>query len=28
VGCNEMRRKDGVLYLKRNSGEVVSFQLK
>jgi hypothetical protein len=25
---HEMRRKDGVLYLKRNSGEVVSFQLK
>ncbi|QNP59530.1 hypothetical protein [Paenacidovorax monticola] len=28
VGCNEMRQKDNVLYLKRNSGEVVSFQQK
>lgn len=27
-GCNEMRQKNGVLYLTRNSGEVVSFQLK
>lgn len=26
TGCNEMRQKDGVLYLKRDSGEVVAFQ--
>lgn len=26
TGCNEMRMKDSVLYLKRDSGEVVSFQ--
>ena len=28
AGCSEMRQKDGVLYLKRNNGEVVSFQPK
>ena len=27
-GCNEMRHKDGMLYLKRNNGEVVRFQPK
>lgn len=26
TGCNEMRRKDNVLYIKRDSGEVVAFQ--
>ena len=26
TGCNEMRQKDGTLYFKRDSGEVVSFQ--
>ncbi|WP_028603573.1 hypothetical protein [Ottowia thiooxydans] len=25
-GCNEMKKKDNVLYLKRDSGEVVTFQ--
>lgn len=26
TGCNEVRQKDGVLYLKRDSGEVVTFR--
>ena len=28
TGCNEVRQKDGVLYLKRDSGEVITFQPK
>ena len=28
TGCHEVRQKDGVLYLKRDSGEVISFQPK
>lgn len=27
-GCNEMRQKDNVLYLKRDSGEIVKFEPK
>ena len=26
TGCNEMRKKDNTLYLKRDSGEIVTFQ--
>ncbi|BEP95801.1 hypothetical protein GmRootA79_41850 [Acidovorax sp. A79] len=26
MGCNEMRQKDGTLYLKRDSGEIVTFK--
>lgn len=25
TGCNEMRQKDGTLYLKRDNGEIVTF---
>ncbi|MBN9367656.1 MAG: hypothetical protein J0H59_11565 [Comamonadaceae bacterium] len=28
MGCSEMRQKDKQLYLKRNTGEVISFQPK
>lgn len=28
TGCNEVRQKDGVLYMQRGSGEVVSLQPK
>ena len=27
-GCNEMRQKDGALYLKRDSGEIIAFKPK
>lgn len=27
IGCNEMRQKDSVLYLQRDSGEIVTFKL-